>query len=282
VSNHLTSLVYKLDVGSLLRKSVLVLLADKASDDGSGIWASKQTMADELCCSKQAVWNTLQQFMEEGLLVETGRKQHQNGYTVTYSLLVAKVDALPRVKRWADNPSTALTSKSGGRVNRDDERGQPGLPKPPRTSHSEAKASVRRVTDRWNERSETSGIPSVRILNHSRTQMLMARLKEHGEAAMLEAVNNVHDSEFCRGMKGDGRKADIMLILQPKTLPRVLERFYNQDDKPAPKPLTDEAIRNMERSYVEKGRPDYAAEMRRRYPAAFGDVVGKIIKRSSV
>jgi biotin operon repressor len=92
VSNHLTSLAYKLDVGSLLRKSVLVLLADKASDDGSGIWASKQTMADELCCSKQAVRNTLQSFLEEGLLVETGRQKCQNGFTITYALKLAAME----------------------------------------------------------------------------------------------------------------------------------------------------------------------------------------------
>jgi hypothetical protein len=40
--------------------------------------------------------------------------------------------------------------------------------------------------------------------------MLLARVKEHGEAVMLEAVDNVHASLFCRGLRGDGRKADIM------------------------------------------------------------------------
>jgi hypothetical protein len=66
--------------------------------------------------------------------------------------------------------------------------------------------------------------------------MMLARLKEHGETEMLRAVDSVHDSQFCRGLRGDGRKADIMFILQPKTLPRVLEGFYNQgDDKPVHK-----------------------------------------------
>ena len=54
MSNHLVSLAYKVDVGTLLRKAVLVLLAEKASDEGEGIWASKKTMADELCCSKHS------------------------------------------------------------------------------------------------------------------------------------------------------------------------------------------------------------------------------------
>jgi hypothetical protein len=134
VSNHLTSLVYKLDVGSLMRKSTLILLADKASDDGNGIWASKQTMADELCCSRQAVINTLRAFIEEELLVEIGRKVHLNGYTVEYSLNIDKLAALPRVNRWAGDTSTMLTGQRSVRVKRNDGGRQRRLPKPPVTT----------------------------------------------------------------------------------------------------------------------------------------------------
>lgn len=142
MSNHLTSLAYKVNVGSLLRKSVLVLLADKASDDGSGIWASKQTMADELCCSKQAVIKSMNEFQAEGLLRETGTRKNPNGYTVTYTLNVAAIEALPKVKRWAADQSTPLTGQSGSPVNDVDVTSQPGLPKPPLTPlGSEAKAS---------------------------------------------------------------------------------------------------------------------------------------------
>jgi hypothetical protein len=142
VSNHLTSLAYKADAKSLLRKSVLVMLADKASDDGSGIWASKQTMADELCCSKQAILNTLQAFISEGLLTETGRRKNRNGFTITYALNIEALEALPRVKRWSNNQSTGLTSQPGGPVNEVDETSQPGGPEPSLTIRgSEAKAS---------------------------------------------------------------------------------------------------------------------------------------------
>jgi hypothetical protein len=63
--------------------------------------------------------------------------------------------------------------------------------------------------------------------------MINARIKEHGLNEMLRAVDNVHNSPFCRGEQGDGRKADIMLILQPKTLPRVLEGFYGVEETKA-------------------------------------------------
>lgn len=139
MSNHLTSLAYKADVGSLLRKAVLVLLADKASDDGAGIWASKQTMADELCCSKQAVLNALHQFEAEKLIRQTGQRDHQNGYTVEYQLNVPALEALPKVLRWREDRSTSLTRQPRLPLNRVDERGQPGLPKPSRTSSSSKK-----------------------------------------------------------------------------------------------------------------------------------------------
>jgi biotin operon repressor len=142
LSNHLTSLVYKLDVGSLMRKSTLVLLADKASDDGTGIWASKQTMADELCCSKQAVINTLEAFVNEGILIKEGQRDHLNGYTIMYALDLAKLEALPRVKRWAGDQSTMLTSQRGGPVKRDDSGGQRRLPKPSSTPSPPAEADA--------------------------------------------------------------------------------------------------------------------------------------------
>jgi hypothetical protein len=45
-------------------------MADKASDYGTGIWASKQTMADELEVSKQTVITTIKGLVADGLLVE--------------------------------------------------------------------------------------------------------------------------------------------------------------------------------------------------------------------
>lgn len=135
MSNHLISLAYKADVGSLLRKSVLVLLADKASDDGSGVWASKQTMADELCCSKQSIINTMRQFVAERLIRETGKRDHQNGYTVEYQIEVAALETLPKVLRWRDQSKT-FTSQGRLPLNRIDQGSQSALPKPSRTPRS--------------------------------------------------------------------------------------------------------------------------------------------------
>lgn len=113
-----------------MRKSVMVLLADKASDDGGGIWASKQTMADELCCSKQTVIDTIKSFIEEGLVKEIGQRRNANGYTVEYGINIAALEAVPLVNCHAQHQSNKLTGQPAGPVKGIDGTGQPAGPKP--------------------------------------------------------------------------------------------------------------------------------------------------------
>lgn len=133
MSNHLISTVYKRQLGTHMRKSVMALLADKASDDGSGIWASKQTLADELCCSKQTVIATVQGFLADGLLHETGSRKCSSGSTVEYRIDVAAVEALPLVDCHAKR-SSPLTGQAASPVKSTAPRGQAAGPKPSRTT----------------------------------------------------------------------------------------------------------------------------------------------------
>lgn len=94
---HISSTAYKRDVGTVIRKAVLLLLSDKASTDGSGIYASKQTMADELCCSRRAVIATINAFIGEGLLIRDGERRCAQGHTVEYRLNLEALEALPLV-----------------------------------------------------------------------------------------------------------------------------------------------------------------------------------------
>lgn len=157
MSNHLISLAYKVDVAAtpvtrrhgLLRKAVLVLLADKASDDGSGIYASKQTFADELCCSKQSVITTMQQFEEEGLLIKIGDRPCRTGYTTEYRLNVHRLAQLPRVPRWSKR-STELTGQTALPVKTMEGRGQQNGPKPSRNLNTKkGKDHAREIDDNW-------------------------------------------------------------------------------------------------------------------------------------
>ncbi|MFK4871641.1 helix-turn-helix domain-containing protein [Novosphingobium sp. ZW T3_23] len=128
MSNHLTSEVYKRQIGNIARKAVMVLMADKASDDGSGIWASKQRMADEIGASKQTVIATIKALIEDGLLREHGQRRCANGYTVEYAINVRVLRSLPLVKSHADDQSENLTGQGISPVKRADPTGQSPLP----------------------------------------------------------------------------------------------------------------------------------------------------------
>lgn len=153
MSNHLISTAYKRNLKTAMRKAVMVLLADKASDDGRGIYASKQTMADELCTSKQTVITVIKELQAEGLLKAVGKNKITAGYTVEYAINVAKLESLPLVKCHADRQSRGFTGQEALPVKEDDQTSQAALldqsssftqtlPEPP--SNHDAKASNRR------------------------------------------------------------------------------------------------------------------------------------------
>jgi hypothetical protein len=80
--------------GSAARKQIIMFLADKASDDGSGIWCSKGTIQRHTELSESTVKRTIIDFLQEGILIETGRRQCQNGYTVIYRIALERVAAM--------------------------------------------------------------------------------------------------------------------------------------------------------------------------------------------
>lgn len=80
--------------GSTARKQIIMILADKASDDGSGIWCSKRTIQRHTGLGESTVKQTISDFLREGILVETGRRPCKNGFTVIYQIVLNRVIAL--------------------------------------------------------------------------------------------------------------------------------------------------------------------------------------------
>ena len=80
--------------GSAARKQIIMFLADKASDDGSGIWCSKGTIQRHTELSESTVKRTIIDFLREGILIEMGRRHCKNGYTVIYRIVLKRVAAL--------------------------------------------------------------------------------------------------------------------------------------------------------------------------------------------
>jgi hypothetical protein len=209
------TLVWELELPDS-EKLVLLALADCANDEGH-CWPGMTALKKKCSKSDRTVQIAIKMLCAKGHLTRREVPGKGCNYTVHPIVRFASTPEESAPRRICAPKGTTQTPEAASG-------------KPSRTINTEAKASCDRVVSRWNERSKESGIPAVRVLNHSRTQMLLARVREHGEAVMLEAVDNVHASLFCRGLRGDGRKADIMFILQPKTLPRVLEGFYGQDN----------------------------------------------------
>lgn len=98
MSRIVATLVYSKRVGTMARKAIMAYCADRANDDGSGIWASKQRIADEIECSRQTVITAIRELVSEGLLSEIGRRKCKNGYTIEYNISLEAVRKLPDAK----------------------------------------------------------------------------------------------------------------------------------------------------------------------------------------
>ena len=98
MSNKVSVLVYSRRVGSPIRKAVLVYFAERASDNGEGIWASKGSIAAAIECGRSTVIRTIQDFVSEGILVEAGKRSHRNGETIEYRMDLRAIADLPNAK----------------------------------------------------------------------------------------------------------------------------------------------------------------------------------------
>lgn len=98
MSHFVTSACMPRKFGSATRKQIISFLADKASDDGSGIWCSKGTVARCTELSKSTVKRVFLQFLSEGILVETGKRVNSHGFTAAYCINLDKIAKLPLTK----------------------------------------------------------------------------------------------------------------------------------------------------------------------------------------
>ncbi|WP_347267910.1 helix-turn-helix domain-containing protein [Paracoccus sp. (in: a-proteobacteria)] len=98
MSNLISASVQRRLVGSATRKSVLSYMADKAADDGSGIWTSKANIARDLELSRRGVQLAIQELIRDGLVTETGQRDCKHGFTVEYSIVIEAVDNLPSTR----------------------------------------------------------------------------------------------------------------------------------------------------------------------------------------
>ncbi|WP_374292157.1 hypothetical protein [Paenirhodobacter enshiensis] len=72
MSYHVESICDRCRFGSATRKQIVMYLANKASDDGTGIWCSKHTIARHTELSLATVKRVIRDFLAEGILLATG------------------------------------------------------------------------------------------------------------------------------------------------------------------------------------------------------------------
>jgi hypothetical protein len=230
-------------------KIVLLALADCANNEGH-CWPSVASLVRKCSKSERTIQGCIKRLVEEGLLI----RREVLGKGCNYTVLPTRgAKAAPRSDSTGAGSAPAQGTTQTPAAAAD---------KPSRTINSEAKAPELRVIESWNELPK---VHKVRILDNSRKQMLRLRIKAHGLETMLEAVRLVGRSPFLRGEAGDGRKADINIILQPKTLARVLEGFYGTDEvKPELGPVERLAqLRRVLPLYERDGHEEWAAQARR-------------------
>ncbi len=237
-------------------KIVLLALADSANDEGH-CWPGMKSLIVKCSKSERTIQGAVQRLVDAGHLTRREVLGKGCNYTVHPRSDCARQEA-------ADTPAaTAPRSDCPPQGTAQTPAATAG--KPLRTTNTEAKASLIRVFEHWNKTAVKRGLHRAGVLNASRTQMGLARLKEHGEAKMIDAIDRCGRSPFCRGETGDGRRADIMMILQPKTLTRLFEGYYGEDEAKG-QPIDPKAFAESQRRtaelYDRLGRTNEAAEIR--------------------
>lgn len=128
--------------GSPVRKQIIMFLANKASDDGSGIWCSKGTIQRHTELGESTVKRTITEFLREGLIVESGHRPCKNGYTVVYRIVLDAVSGLAPIceRRELIDASTGFRAdgvphgpETGSSL--DEEPGPQRTPNHPKTIH---------------------------------------------------------------------------------------------------------------------------------------------------
>ena len=91
------------------RKQTIMYLADKASSNGEGIWCSKYRVARETELSLATVKRVFREFVREGILIETGLKDCDRGYTKVYRISVEAVELLADLKKFDEEYATGVS-----------------------------------------------------------------------------------------------------------------------------------------------------------------------------
>ena len=139
-------------------------------------------------------------------------------------------------------------------------------PPSPRSSDEDLTPLAEKLVTEWNGSAAAAGAIPCRGLNVGRQTALRARLREHGEEALFEAVRNLAASEFHCGRNPRGWRATLgWLLAKPESLQGLIELTPAAGTKRS-RMTPEEQLASAERSAASlerMGRADEAAELQR-------------------
>jgi hypothetical protein len=186
--------------GSPVRKQIIMFLADKASDDGSGIWCSKGTIHRHTELGESTVKRAVNELVHEGILIETGQHRRcKHGYTVVYHMNLTIVQTLELISE----PEEKIEYPTGSRADgvhiepgtgsRAD--GEPGPERPPNNPKTIPKPPTRANAPEGEDTdfdAAWSAYPADRLRNKASCHQEFLRGVEAGVTAeeLIEAVGS--------------------------------------------------------------------------------------------
>ncbi|WP_162875509.1 hypothetical protein [Sphingomonas crusticola] len=165
--------------------------------------------------------------------------------------------------------SIAVTPQDSADTPPDENKSNPPLPQSSDEDWPPAHGAVsieHRVVAAWNGGAAPAGALPSRGLTARRRQSLKARMSEHGEAAVFEAIAHLAASPFHCGANDRGWRASLgWLLTSPENFQKMLELAPPPAALP-PRMSATERAAAAERSaalFERMGRSDEAADMRR-------------------
>lgn len=127
-----------------------------------------------------------------------------------------------RLRKSAESADSADTSPNESISN----------PPKPRSSNDDLSPLANRIVSTWNDTAAKAGAREARGFPADRRKLLKARLAEHGEAALFEAIANVAASEFHCGKGDRSWRANLGWVLKAENFQRMLELAPSPSAKP--------------------------------------------------
>lgn len=200
---------------------------------------TNKMLADELGFDESVIYialETLEKFgmisrNEEELLSINNWDEYQNveGLDRIREQTRARVAKHRAAKKIECNVTSNVTVTQGNAIEEDIDKEDILLD----SKESNCRTDVQRCLNAWNSL-EKFGIKKVSRLTNSsqRYQMLSKRIKEYGVESVLEAIENVKNSDFLQG-KASKRAEwfDFEWFVRPNNFPKVLEGKYNNQEE---------------------------------------------------